>query len=182
MEAIALGAVVSSLSRPRATDLAVLSDLVLGPLAGRADSDWYQAPPGKWCPAQIVQHLALSLEYSARTFEARREHAAMRRRPRSAIELIGYYLVLGMGWIPSGRRSPTAIRPAEQPERTTVERQFREAVERLGVLGRELLPARRADLFAKHPVLGDLTLPEWQRFHLLHCAHHAKQIRARLAA
>jgi hypothetical protein len=31
-------------------------------------------------------------------------------------------------------------------------------------------------------VLPDLTLPEWQRFRLLHCTHHAKQIRARLAA
>jgi hypothetical protein len=63
-----------------------------------------------------------------------------------------------------------------------VERQFREAIQRLLVLERDLLPNRRADLFAKHPVLGDLTLPEWERFHILHCAHHAKQIRARLAA
>ena len=171
MEAIGLSAVVSS-----------LPDLILGPLAGRSDAEWYQAPPGKWCPAQIVQHLALGIEYSDRTFESRREHAPMRRRSRSATERIAYWLVLGFGWIPHGRRSPAGTRPAEQPERTAVERQFREAVERFCVLERELLPARRADLFAKHPVLGDLTLPEWGRFHLLHCAHHARQIRARLAA
>ena len=170
MEAIAVSAVVSS-----------LPDLVLGPLAGRADPDWYQAPPGKWCPAQIVQHLALSLEYSARTFESRREHAPMRRRPRSARELIGYWLVLRFGWIPEGRQAPTGTRPAERPERVAVERHFRDGVERFLVLERELLPARGADLFAKHPVLGDLTLPEWEHFHILHCAHHAKQIRARLA-
>jgi hypothetical protein len=163
------------------TDLAVLPDLVLGPLAGRGDADWYQAPPGKWCPAQIVQHLALGVEYSARTFESRRERAPMRRRPRSPKELIAYGLVLGVGWIPGRRQAPTATRPAEQPERTAVERQFREALERFLVLERELLPARRADLFAKHPVLGDLTLPEWGRFHIWHCRHHAKQIRARLA-
>jgi len=163
------------------TDLAVLPDLVLGPLAGRADADWFQAPPGKWCPAQIVQHLALGIEYSARTFESRRARAPMRRRRRSPKELIGYWLVLRVGWIPGGWRAPAATRPGGQPERTAVERQFREAVERLFVLERALLPARRADLFAKHPVLGDLTLPEWRRFHILHCAHHAKQIRARLA-
>jgi hypothetical protein len=128
-----------------------------------------------------VQHLALGIEYSARTFESRRGHASMRRRPRSPVELIGYWLVLGGGWIPSGRQSPTLTRPSDQPERTGVERQFREAVERFRIQERELLPARRADLFVKHPVIGDLTLPEWGRFHLLHCEHHAKQIRARVA-
>jgi hypothetical protein len=163
------------------TDLAVLPDLVLGPLADRADADWYQAPPGKWCPAQIVQHLALGVEYSARTFESRRARAPMRRRRRSARELIAYVLVLRVGWIPGRRRAPAATRPAEHPERTAVERQFREALERFLVVERELLPARRADLFAKHPVLGDLTLPEWGRFHVWHCRHHAQQIRARLA-
>jgi hypothetical protein len=163
------------------TDLAVLPDLVLGPLAGRTDADCYQAPPEKWCPAQIVQHLALGIEYSARTFESRRARAPMRRRRRLPKELIGYWLVLRGGWIPGGWRAPAATRPGGQPERAAVERQFREAVERLFVLERELLPDRRADLFAKHPALGDLTLPEWGRFHILHCAHHAKQIRARLA-
>lgn len=174
MQAIAESAVVSS--------LASLPDLVLGPLAGRGERDWYRAPPGRWCPAQIVQHLALTIEHSARSFEARRERQPMRRRRRSGVELIGYLLVLRFGWIPRGWGAPAPMRPAEQLERTGVERQFREACERFLVLGRELLPARGADLFAKHPMLGDLTIPEWERFHLLHCAHHAKQIRARLAA
>jgi hypothetical protein len=170
MEAIAVYGAVSS-----------LPDLVLGPLAGRGDLAWYQAPPGKWSPAQIVQHLALAIDTSARTFESRRTHAPMRRRARSARELIGYWVVLRAGWIPEGRRAPTPTRPAERPDRMAVERQFRAAVERFLVLERELLPDRHADLFAKHPVLGDLTLPEWGHFHTLHCAHHAKQIRARLA-
>jgi len=46
---------------------------------------------------------------------------------------------------------------------------------------RDLLPARRNDLFVKHPRLGDLTLEEWARFHDVHARHHARQIRARLA-
>ena len=61
------------------------------------------------------------------------------------------------------------------------ERQFRDAVERFRAVERELLPARQGDLFAKHPALGDLTLPEWAQFHTWHCKHHAQQIRARLA-
>ena len=41
--------------------------------------------------------------------------------------------------------------------------------------------ARRHDLFVKHPRLGDLTLEEWMRFHVIHARHHARQIRDRLA-
>ncbi len=175
MEAIAGSAAVSSLSR-----FAGIPDLVLGPLAQRPDADWYRAPSGKWCPAQIVHHVALGIEYSARTFESRRHHPPMQRRTRSARQLLGYELVMHVGWLPSGFQAPTATRPAERPERQAVERQLREGVEHFQTLAGELLPARGADVFVKHPALGDLTLPEWLVFHRWHCAHHAKQIRARL--
>ena len=166
---------------PAVIQSTVLTETVLSPLAGRAEADWYLAPPGKWCPAQIVHHLALVVDASARTFESRRAHAPMRRRPRSPKEVVGYWLLSRVGWIPGRRRAPTPMRPEERPERAVVERQFRNAVERFLALERELLPARRADLFVKHPALGDLTLPEWEQFHIWHCRHHARQIRERLA-
>ena len=43
-----------------------LIDIVLGPLAGKSDGDWYRAPAGKWNPAQIVEHLALASTSGAR--------------------------------------------------------------------------------------------------------------------
>jgi len=175
MEPIAGSAAVSSLTR-----FAAIPDLVLGPLARRPDADWYRAPAGKWCPAQIVHHLALGLEYCGRTFASRRHHAPMRRRRRTARQLLGYHLVMDVGWMPSGLQAPSAARPAERPEPQAVARQLRDGVVLLETLARELLPARGSDLFVKHPRLGDLTLPEWLRFHAWHCAHHAKQIRARL--
>ena len=159
-----------------------IPDLVLGSLAGRPEADWYRAPPGKWTPAQIVHHLAISLETSARTFEERRGKPPMRRRPRTVRERVGCFLVLQVGWMPSGREAPTVTVPAERPDSHTVERQLRDGVARFLSLERELLPARRDDLFVKNPALGDLTLPEWLRFHIRHCAHHAGQIRARLTS
>src|SRR5213082_1777754 len=93
-----------------------------------------------------------------------------------------HFLYLDMGWIPSGRRAPEETEPAEHPDARAVERQLRDGVTRFLALARELLPARRADLFVRHPAFGDLTLPEWLRFHVRHCAHHARQIRARLAS
>lgn len=156
-------------------------NVVLGPLQGRPDADWYRAAPGTWCPAQIVHHLALGIEYSGRTLESRRNRAPMQRRPRSVRELLAYGLIMSLGWSPR-RKAPSPTLPGVHPERDAVERQFREAVARFLTLERELLPGRAADLFAKHPVLGDLTLPEWLRFHAWHCDHHARQIRERLGA
>jgi len=129
-----------------------------------------------------VHHLAISLELSGRTFEARRGKPPMRRRRRTPRERLGYFLALQVGWMPSGRDAPAATQPAERPDPRGVERQLRDGVARFLSLERELLPARRHDLFVKNPALGDLTLPEWLRFHVRHCAHHAKQIRARLAS
>src|SRR3989441_11608007 len=78
----------------RTTAFADLPQLVLGPLAGRPDADWHRAPPGKWSPAQIVQHLAIGIDGSARTFESRRAHAPMRRRPRTVRERLAYLVIL----------------------------------------------------------------------------------------
>jgi len=89
---------------------------------------------------------------------------------------------LDVGWIPSGRRAPAATEPAPRPDPGAVERQLRDGVARFVALTHELLPVRRDDLFVKHPAFGDLTLQEWLRFHVRHCAHHAKQIRALLAS
>jgi hypothetical protein len=161
--------------------LANLPQVVLGPLAGHSDADWFKAPPGKWCAAQIVQHVALGIDYCGRTFDKRRAHTPMRRRRRAPGQLVAYLAVLRIGWVPLRWRAPVATTPAEHPSRADVTRQFLEGVERLITLEHDLLPARAADLFVKHPALGDLTLSEWLRFHDWHCAHHARQIRARLA-
>src|SRR5256885_9831460 len=147
-------------------------ELVRGPLAGGPDADWRRAPPGKWSPAQIVQHLAIGIDGSARTFESRRAHAPMRRRPRTVRERLGYLVILQLGWYPTGFQSPAAVRPAERPDRAAVERQFREGLARFLALERELLPARARDLFVKHPRLRDLTPPAWLPLHPAHCAPH----------
>jgi hypothetical protein len=63
-----------------------------------------------------------------------------------------------------------------------VRRELRAGHARFLELARTLLPRRAEDLLVKHPVLGDLTLEEWMRFHIVHCRHHAKQIRDRMGS
>jgi hypothetical protein len=157
-----------------------LPDIVLGPLKDRPDADWQQAPPGKWTPAQIVEHLALALEGCADGFEKRRARDPMFRRSPTGPQRIGKVLVMHLGWFPPFLTAPSMTAPAPRVDRGAAEAHFRRGVERLEDLARLLLPARARDLFVKHPSMGDLTLPEWLEFHVIHSRHHARQIRARL--
>jgi uncharacterized protein DUF1569 len=159
-----------------------LPDLVLGPLAGRTDGEWYRAPAGKWNAAQIVEHLALGLEWSGKGFEDRRARDPMTRRPRTLLQWGGYVCLVRLGVFPTGFSAPPASVPAPHVDRARAESRFRVGVERFRELEHLLLPARRLDLFVKHPRAGDLTLEEWERFHLGHARHHAKQIRRLLSA
>ena len=158
-----------------------LPDLILAPLAGRPDADWYQAPPGKWCAAQIVHHLAIGIESSGLAFESRADKPPMIRRQRSVFMLVANLLIMRIGWFPPGRKSPAQALPSGRPERAAVERQLADGARRFVEVRSRLIPSRSHDLFVRHPVLGDLTIGEWTEFHSRHVAHHVRQIHARLA-
>ncbi len=162
------------------TPIGELRDLVLGPLRGRADSEWEHGPAGKWTPAQIVEHLALGLNLSAATFLARRNHAPMSRRRRTPAEQVARMFMFALRWFPPRRKAPERTTPASQIDRASAEAHFLAGVEAWDQVDRALLPERRADLFVKHPRMGDLTVHEWMRFHVIHARHHARQIRQRL--
>jgi len=160
--------------------LAELPQLVLGPLRGRADGAWEHGPRGKWTPAQIVEHLALGLNLSAATFLSRQNHAPMSRRRRTPAEHVARLFIFGLRWFPPGRKAPERTTPAAEIDGATAEAHFLAGLEVWDQVDRALLPERRTDLFVKHPRMGDLTVEEWMRFHVIHARHHAKQIRARV--
>lgn len=160
--------------------LADLSALVLDPFRSRSDAEWERGPAGKWTPAQIVEHLALALNLSGETFLARRNHAPMSRRPRTPAEQIARLFILGFRWFPPGRKAPARTTPMEQVTRQVAEQHFLAGLAGWTQIERELLPTRGRDLFVKHPRLGDLTIEEWIRFHVIHARHHARQIRQRI--
>jgi hypothetical protein len=157
-----------------------LPSIVLGPLEGRSDEEWHAAPQGKWSPGQIVHHLAVGIDLSGRAFASRVDKPPMRRRPRSPVQRLAHALILSIGYIPPGGRAPETTLPAQRPDRAATERQLREGVARFVELAHTLLPRRAHDLFVKHPVMGDLTIEEWMRFHVRHATHHVRQIRRRL--
>jgi len=163
------------------TPFAGIPDLLLGPLVGRPDGAWARSAAGRWSPAQIVDHVAAAIELSARGFNERAGKPPMTRRPRGISAALAQRVVFATGIFGVRRRAPAVTQPGPSPERAATEARLRQAVQHYLEVERHLLPARARDLFLKHPVFGDLTLGEFETFHVRHAEHHARQLRERLA-
>jgi hypothetical protein len=159
--------------------LAALEPMVLLPLRHLEQEDWHRTVPGKWSIVQIVRHLAIGIDYSAATFEKRAERKDLRRRATPRQTLLRH-VYLGLGRVKAGRDAPAGTVPEERPDPGATVAQFRMAVARLEQMVETWPRDRQLAVFAKNPALGDLNLPEWVRFHYVHCCHHARQIQARL--
>ena len=160
-----------------ARQLAALEPMVLGRVRGLSSEDWHAAPEGRWSIAQILHHLAMGLDEVTRKLEERRERTDLARRASPKQHLLRH-LVLGGGRIPRTRKAKLAI-PDEKPDPELATAQFRMAVERLTHLASTIPPEQGAAVFVRHPVLGDLNLPEWVRFFYVHNRHHAHYIDVR---
>jgi hypothetical protein len=159
--------------------LAALEPLILDPVRGVSGEDWHRRVPGKWSLAQIIRHVAIGVDYSATMFEARAAKTDMRRRSTPG-QAIMRHLILGLGKFPKGREAPAGSVPEDRPDAEAAAAQIRMGIARLEGLVETWPRERWTRIFVKHPVLGDLTLPEWIRFHYVHCRHHGRQIQARL--
>lgn len=134
-------------------------------------------PSGKWCVAEILEHLYLTYTGTVKGFE--RVAAAgkplvtaptWRQRGRKII-------VLGLGYLPSGRESPAVARPRGLPPEKVLAEIALKIAEMDDSIARceQKLDSRRELL--DHPVLGPLTGGQWRKFHLVHGLHHVKQVR-----
>lgn len=152
-----------------------LEPMILDPIRPVEGGDWHRAPAGKWSIAQILSHLAIGIDLVGVAFEKRFDKNDMRRRatPRQALLR---HVMLGVGKFPTSVESPALACPPDRPEPEQVTAEFRIGVERLGRLVDQLPEGGQTEIFVAHPFLGDLNLPEWVRFHYIHCRHHSTQI------
>jgi hypothetical protein len=158
--------------------LAALETMVLRPLHGLSGEDWHTAPNGRWTLAQILHHLAIGVDRVSRQLEERKDRTDMDRRAKPRQRLMAH-VVLGVGRIPRGRKSPKIALPDERPDPELATAQYRMGVQRLAALAESIPAEQQSRIFAQHPVFGDLNYPEWVRFFYVHNRHHAHQIAVR---
>jgi hypothetical protein len=144
--------------------LSRLEPIVLDPLHGVSEEDWRRPRDDRWSLAQIVEHLAISIDVVAAGFEECADGDDVDREATPE-EALMRHVLLGAGEFPKGMRAPDYSYPSDDPD-----------PERTRTLVEDWPEERKTGRFLRHPSLGDLNLPEWVRFHYVHCSLHARQI------
>jgi hypothetical protein len=133
-------------------------------------------PPGKWCAAEVLEHLYLSYTGTAKGFSRVLEAQKPIVTPITWKQRRNLLIVLGFGYLPTGREAPAPVRPRGlPPEKVTAEiaGKISEMDEMIASCEKKLGKGRLMD----HLILGPLTGKQWRKFHLVHGRHHIKQLR-----
>jgi hypothetical protein len=151
-------------------------------MAGMSSEEMSWHPPGKWCAAEVLEHLYLSYAGTVKGFE----RVAAAGKPLGTVATRAQrrqtLVVVGLGYMPPGRKAPAVAMPRGlPPEKVRTEilpviRKMDEIITRC-----EAAFGSRNELL-DHPILGPLTAAQWRKLHLVHGLHHVKQIRSRLRA
>jgi hypothetical protein len=132
--------------------------------------------PGKWCAAEVLEHLYLTYVGTIKGFEKvmtggkpLATRASMAHRARTLV-------VVGLGYMPAGRQAPAMVRP-----RGLSAEQVRNEIGAKLVAMDEVIAQCEARFgrhvkLLDHPILGPLTATEWRKLHVVHGWHHHKQL------
>jgi hypothetical protein len=144
-------------------------------IAGLSDEQTRWHPPGKWCAGEVLEHLYLSytgtIKGCARVLATGKpliSPPTWRQRVRKAV-------IIGLGYMPSGRESPAVARPRGLPPAKVLAEILPKIAEMDEILSLCEQKLGRGDLL-DHPIVGPLTTRQWKKLHLVHGLHHVKQI------
>ncbi|HET7891854.1 MAG TPA: DUF1569 domain-containing protein [Candidatus Sulfotelmatobacter sp.] len=146
-------------------------------IAGLSGSQLSRHPPGKWSWSEILEHLYLTYTGTTKGFERAAEAGEPPAAKQTWVQRGRTLVVLGFGYLPSGRESPAVALPRGLPPeqvRAGFAVKILEMDESIARCEQKFGTRRK---LLDHPVLGPLTGAEWRKFHLVHGLHHVKQIR-----
>lgn len=137
--------------------------------------DW--RPEGKWSTSLILEHLLLSYRASGARLARAADEGTTKVRPDTWAQRFSTFVVVGLGYFPTGRAAPEYVQPKGMPAADIVGATTSSLVEF------DAAATRCADLFgvetkvSNHPILGAFSIRQWRRFHRIHTRHHMKQVR-----
>lgn len=132
--------------------------------------------PGKWCAAEVLEHLYLTYTGTIRGLEKVITRGTPLATRPSLRQRVLTFVVMGMRYIPNGLEAPGLVRPKGLP----VELVRNEIWSKLAAM--DAIIAQCEARFGRHvklldhPILGALTAVQWRTLHLLHGRHHHKQL------
>jgi hypothetical protein len=141
----------------------------------------HQPAPGKWSRQQVLQHLMIAYQGTARDLQRRLDADKPTQRRPSLKQRAAQFWLLRVGKFPSGFEAPEFVRPeklvlppmegdalatAYGDEIKALQAKIDASADRWGTEKR----------IAVHPVIGPLSAAQWTAFHALHTRHHIGQL------
>jgi hypothetical protein len=139
------------------------------------DLTWHA--PGKWCAAEVLEHLYLTYTGTVKGLERVLAGGKPIVHPATFGQRCRTLVVVGLGYMPEGQKSPRGAEPRGVP----AEKVRAEISAKIAAM--DEIIARCEQSFGghtkllDHPILGPLTAAQWRKVHLVHSLHHVKQLR-----
>ena len=138
---------------------------------------WHPAE-GKWCAANILEHLMLAFSGTAKGMSKLLQAGTPQLRPQTWKDRGMVAVVVNAGYFPPGRPAPKGVVPRGiGPEEAMqgIRSQLNEMEKVMAECNRKFGSSEKV---LDHPVLGPLNLRQWAKFHFVHTRHHMRQVHA----
>jgi len=133
-------------------------------------------PEGKWCTAEILEHLRLSYTGTIKGFERSLDAGQPLARTPTLSDRFRSFVVVGIGYLPEGRTAPKNATPRGLPS----EQVLGEVSQKIVVMDEVIAQAEqkygKQTRLLDHPILGRLARTRMRKFHWVHGQHHVKQM------
>jgi hypothetical protein len=153
-----------------------LKHAVESAVEGMSEEQLHWHPDGKWCAAEVLEHLYLTYSGTIKGFEKVMQGGKPLATRASLTHRARGLVVLGLGHLPSGREAPENTRPKGLPEGQVREEIGAKIAAMDAIIAQCEARFGHSISLLDHPILGPLTGAQWRKFHLVHGRHHEKQI------
>jgi hypothetical protein len=145
-------------------------------IQGMSSQQWSWHPPGKWCAAEVLEHLYLTYTGTIKGFERVMAAGKPLASPPSMAYRVRALVVVGLGHMPAGIKAPAVAQPKGLPVEKVRSEFGAKMVTMDAIIEQcEARFGRRIHVL-DHPILGPLTAPQWRKLHVVHGRHHYKQL------
>jgi hypothetical protein len=143
---------------------------------GMSGQQWSWYPSGKWCAAEVLEHLYLTYTGTIKGFERVMASGRPLLSRASMAQRVRTLVVVGLGHMPAGVKAPAVTVPKGLPAEP-VRNDFGAKIAAMDAIIAqcEARFGRRVHVL-DHPILGPLTAPQWRKLHVVHGQHHHKQL------
>jgi len=143
---------------------------------GMSSKQWSWHPPGKWCAAEVLEHLYLTYTATIQGFERVMTKGKPLASRASMAQRALTFVVVGLGHMPAGRKAPDLVQPRGLPVEKVRNEIGAKIVAMDAIIAQCEARFGRHVKLLDHPILGPMSAAQARKLHLVHGRHHLKQL------